>query len=255
MRTLLACATIAAFTFVANANPVTVEVTNNQPTGGFSFTPVWHAFHDGSFDAFDSGSSASSELETIAELGNATPLDTAFGGAGVSGVLASPSGPPPFTPGQSNSTVVNVGDSTVNRYFSFASMVIPSNDLFIGNDDPMGIEVYDAGGNFLGPITLEVYGSNVWDAGTEVNDVTDGPAFVDGIDATAGTDENGSVHLFFSDPDADNYLSSLNGTVTPAYTLTDTLTRSDLVATITITPEPASALGIALAGLLLRRRR
>lgn len=252
MKKLLLLALLAG---IATAGPmVSVEVTNNQPAGGFSFTPVWHAFHDGTFDMFDNGAAASAEIEALAELGDASLLDAAFG-AGVSGVLASPSGPPPFTPGQSNSTVLDVIDSTVNRYFSFASMIIPSNDLFIGNDDPMAIEVFDAGGNFLGPITLEVYGTGVWDAGTEVNDAADGPAFVVGQDATQGTDENSVIDVFFSLPDADDYMTALTGVETPAYTLTDPLTRAELIATVTITPEPASVLMVALGGLAIRRRR
>ncbi len=248
---------LIALPLTASAQPITIEVTNEQPAGGFSITPVWHALHDGAFDMFDVGAAASAGLETIAEVGDPSVLDAAFAGSGVSGVLASASGPPPFTPGQSNSTTLDPVDPTLNRYFSFASMVIPSNDLFIGNDDSTGIEVFDAGGNFLGPLTLEVYGSDVWDAGTEVNDVTDGPAFVVGQDGGMGSDEGGTIHLFFSDAGADDYMTSLVGIETPAYTLTDPLTRAELVATIVITPEPTSFAALAMAGLgltLFRRR-
>ncbi len=242
----------------ASAENVLVTVENNQPMGGFSFTPLWHGFHDGSFDAFDAGSAASAGLELIAELGDPSALDGEFAAAvpsGVSSVLFSPSGPPPFTPGQVNSALLNVGDATVNRYFSFAAMVIPSNDLFIGNDDPMGYEVFDAGGNFNGPLTIEVYGRDVWDAGTEVNDASDGPAFVVGQDGTLGTAEGGVVHAFFGSPGAADYLNSLNGIETPAYTVTDLLTEGELLATITITPEPTSFTGLALMGLLATRLR
>ncbi len=257
-RTCLALAAIAALPLTASATDITVEVTNNQPAGGFSFTPVWHAVHDGTFDAFDAGSAASPGIELIAELGDPSVLDSEFvssGASGVSGVLFSPSGPPPFTPGQSNSTTFDVGDATVNRYFSFASMVIPSNDLFIGNDDPMLIELFDAGGSFQGPLTLEIYGSMIWDAGTEVNDIMDGPAFVVGQDGAAGTDEGGVVHNFFGSEGADAYMASIVGIETPAYTLTDGLEREELLATVTITPEPTSLATFALAGLVLTRLR
>jgi hypothetical protein len=52
---------------------------------------------------------------------------------------------------------------------TFASMVVPSNDAFIGNHDPWAIELFDAAGNFKGKQVITVPGSMVWDAGTELN--------------------------------------------------------------------------------------
>jgi hypothetical protein len=257
---MLGCLAVAllGLPVAASASTVTVEAFNNQPMGGFSLTPVWLGFHDGSFDAFDAGSAASAGVETIAELGDPSVLDGEFNAAapsGVSDVLFSPSGPPPFTPGQSNSTMIDVGDATSNRYFSFASMVIPSNDLFIGNDVPTAYEVFDAAGNFNGPITIELYGYNIWDAGTEVNDVNDGPAFVVGQDATAGTPEGEVIRVFFDTAGAMDYMASLDGVETPAYTLTDTLHRDELLGTIVLTPEPTSFVAFAVTGLVLAMRR
>ena len=56
-----------------------------------------------------------------------------------------------------------------NRFFSYASMVIPSNDAFIASADPTAHAVFDELGNFVGG-SFVVYGSRVRDAGTEVND-------------------------------------------------------------------------------------
>ena len=139
-------------------------------------------------------------------------------------------------------------------------MIVPSNDLFIGNGDPLGIELFDAGGNFNGPLTVTVFGSNVWDAGTEVNNVGDGPAFVMGVDATAGTDENGMIALFL--PDIGNYLNTLLGQTTAAgYDISQLFGAGDVIATIEIqeVPEPSTlalaGIGIVLALAAARRRQ
>ena len=72
-------------------------------------------------------------------------------------------------------------------------MIIPSNDTFIGNDDPFAFELFDATGLFLGPLVIDVTGAFIYDAGTEVNDPEDGAAFVADVDATLGMEENGVV--------------------------------------------------------------
>jgi len=56
---------------------------------------------------------------------------------------------------------------TDDTYFSFLSMVIPSNDAFIGNDDPLAYKIIDGG---FQPQVIDIFGSMVWDAGTEIND-------------------------------------------------------------------------------------
>ena len=48
-------------------------------------------------------------------------------------------------------------------------MVIPSNDAFIGNHNPFRFPLFDDNGEFLGPLTIIIKGSMVWDAGTEAN--------------------------------------------------------------------------------------
>ena len=55
------------------------------------------------------------------------------------------------------------------RYFSYASMLIPSNDAFIANGSPLAHPVFDASGEFVAE-SFFVLGSEVNDAGTEVND-------------------------------------------------------------------------------------
>ena len=251
---LLAVMPIAA----ATAETVTVQVTNNQPTGGFTFSPPWIAFHDGTFDGFNSGIAASAGIEGIAELGNPTQLNAEFaasGASGVTGMVMSPNDPPPFIPGETGSMMVDVGNAAVNRYFSFGAMLVPSNDFFLGNDNPMGYEIFDAAGNFLGPIEIRIYSDDAWDAGTEVNDLMNGAAFIVGQDPTMGAMENGVVTPLFNVAGVDSYLSAIVGMQTPIGTLTDGLSRGELVATIQIVPEPGSLMLLVLGLAAALRRR
>ena len=57
---------------------VTFTIVNNAPENGVFLTPVWLGFHDGTFDLFSSGESASASLERLAEDGNTAPLSAAF---------------------------------------------------------------------------------------------------------------------------------------------------------------------------------
>jgi hypothetical protein len=181
-HTLIAVALGVGLLSGATASQVEITVENLTPSGGLYFTPVWVGIHDGSFDSFDAGSAASMSLQTLAETGNPGPLsgDFAVSGAGVDGVVFAPNGfagAPVFDPGDSASITLNV-DPAADRWLSFASMIIPSNDAFIGNDDPMAYEIFDATGVFTGPLEILVLGTQVWDAGTEANTEL-GAAFLD----------------------------------------------------------------------------
>lgn len=250
---------VALMAAPALAQTVEIRIENLQPSGGMSFTPFWVGFHDGSFDVFDSGARATAGITAIAELGDTGPLSSRFSmeqPMGVDATFADPSGPPVFSPGESASMRFDVGDATRNRYFNYASMVVPTNDLFVGNG--MAREIFDASGNFLGPVTINIFGRNVYDNGTEVNDILDGAAFIAGIDATAGTDEFEDIQLFFSRPGADDYLASIIGVTTaPGDQITRVFTEDDLIGRITIVPAPgvASVGLLGGLGLLARRRR
>lgn len=250
----------AALTAGATAESVTITVENNSPANGFGLTPVWLGIHDGSFDVFETGLSsevpARDGITQIAELGATGPISARFASEQPSGVdttLAQPA-TGAFLGGSSATTTLNVGDSSVNRFFNYASMVVPTNDLFIGNDN--ALELFDASGNFLGNRTILVFGSDVYDNGSEVNDFSNGPAFVPGVDATGGIRENGVVTLFFDDPNASSYLDSIIGTNTAAgFEVGAAFDSNSLLATITITPEPTSAILLLGAAALLVRRR
>ncbi|MEM1412531.1 MAG: spondin domain-containing protein, partial [Pseudomonadota bacterium] len=126
-------------------------------------------------------------------------------------------GAPLFDPGLSTSEIVHL-DASRDRYLSFNAMILPSNDAFIGNDDPLAYEIFDESGAFAGPLTIRVSGEDVWDAGTEANTETDA-AFFDQAMADAGeaTSEGIALHPGFNgsvaNPDGMpvNFLGGTNG--------------------------------------------
>lgn len=195
-RALLGAA--LAVGFVANASAVSVSVTIENLTGedGLFLTPVWLGFHDGSFDLYNQGDAASAGLERLAEDGATAPLSAEFAAAVTGGfdtTVIGPTGPPPVDPGESFSNVFDL-DPNSQRFFSYASMVIPSNDAFIANGNPLESQLFDDGGNFLGPIEILVLGAEVLDAGTEVNTELDA-AFLNQSGDNTGDTEGGTVQL------------------------------------------------------------
>lgn len=233
---------------------IIVQIENTASTGGFFFTPVFLGFHDGSFDVFDSGGTASGSLIDLAEGGDTAGVTGDLAAAQATSqsvtVAGSMVGPPPFDPGESISTQLDV-DSTTQRFFNYATMVIPSNDAFFANAD--AIELFDAGGNFNGPQVIEITAGMIYDAGSEVNDINGGAAFsaLGGVSA----DETNAIALIDL-ADLNNFVGS--DTVSGA-TISNSLTASSVVARITVTavPEPGSAAVIGLVGLagFVRRRR
>ena len=264
---LFAMVVVIAASFSAkNAEAQTafrVEVTNEGNTDFFT-TPVWFGLHNGGFDFFDAGTTASNELEIIAELGNAAPLDAQFAAdpaspGDISDTIFGTTGVPPIAPGETASGGFNTINPSNYQYFSFASMLVPTNDTFFGNDNATAYQIFDANDNFLGTngvFTIEVTAADIYDAGTEVNDagVNGGAAFAAGRVGTDGADEGGVVTQAGS-------LAAFAGLETPnGFIINDTeLGAGEAFATIRIiaVPEPSSAVVFGLIGLcgLARRRR
>ncbi len=265
--------TALGFVTVAGATTIQVTVENLAPSGGTFLTPVWVSLHDGSFDFFSQGNplTPGGGLEQLAEDGPTGPLggefeaSPAFANGGRHDTILAPAGfggAPVLDPGDSGSVTFMNADPVMNRYLSYASMVIPSNDAFIGNDNPTGIELFDAGGNFLGPLSIVVAGSMVWDAGTELNDEMEA-AFINQTGAGNGTVTNDGVAPH---PGFIGSLGNPGGTpiilggTTAAGTLVDS-TLGDFtqpghqIALISIVPEPATVALVGVGGLILARRR
>ena len=249
---LLALVTICIVPASTQAVELMVTVENLQPAGGLFFTPTWVGFHDGTFDSFDLGSAASAAIEAIAEGGDTAPLAATFAGSGVDGTIApgTPFGPAGSGFAGSASSMFTVDPS--NAYFSFSSMIIPSNDAFIGNDNPMAYKVFESDGSFSGPLTINVLGGSIWDAGTELNDEM-GAAF----SALGGdsTDQGGVVAVHDGLDDFIGTGTANGETINLAFAADTPIAR----ITVTQVPEPGS-LGLLSMGALgligiARRRR
>ncbi len=159
----------------ASLPSVVVTVENASPSRGTFLTPIWIGIHDGTFDSYDGGQLASvplggNEIEALAEDGNNGPITATFdaltGGAPQVSGLPGPAGP--LAPGDRAGVTFQV-DPSIDRYFSYASMIIPSNDFFIANGNPLAHQLFDDAGNFVGT-NFVVSGDETNDAGTELND-------------------------------------------------------------------------------------
>lgn len=266
VRALLisSCAACIGVLLASPALAVDIRVTirNLSADDSVALSPFFVAAHDGTFDAFDSGSAASLGVEDIAELGDATNLLAAINSAQPSAVATTAIatsggfGPGIFPPGASGSIILSL-DPAMHRYFSYGSMVVPSNDSFLGNDSPTAVELFDAMGNFVAT-DFTLNGSAIWDSGTEVNQLT-GAAYIVGEDATMGTDEGGVVHSV----DLATQFSAYIGGTTPLGEIFSTAPGAGTgVASFSfeVVPEPSSVAlattalcGLVIAGVTRRR--
>ncbi len=197
-RFLLPCLGFLACALPAAATSLTIQFQNLSPEMGTWISPFWVGFHDGSFDSYDPGTMPPSRIARLAEDANTTDLMTDFTNSGVGQFQAfvlSDMDIPPLSPGETATMVVDIdGSMPDGRYLSFGAMVVPSNDAFVGNADPMAIPVFDGSGNFL-PVDMSWGGDAVMDAGSEVNDeVPMNTAFFGQMTPDTGDDENGVIH-------------------------------------------------------------
>lgn len=248
----------------AHSAMIQVTVENLAPTGGLSLTPVYLGFHDGRFDAFDIGGVASAGVQIVAEEGGpfgvlagerrAVDPDSLGGAVTAPGGFA---GAPVIEPGEIGTFTISIMDPTDQRFMTYLSMVIGSNDAFIGSED--ALELFDLNGNFLGDQEILVTGFDIYDAGTEVNDPTAGPAFIsDARNINLRQDENGVIRLHEGLSDFAGFLQP-NGETLDLGAIDFVSDRAGFqLARVSITqvPEPGSfaLLGAGLLGLTRMRR-
>jgi len=257
----LGAGTVLAIAAGASAAPVnvTVSIENLSPIGGSALTPFWTGFHDGSFDLYNMGEAASIGLERIAEDGNTGPLSMSFQGANpgfVDGTIIADQGIPPILPGETATATFTVDNlSELNRYFSYAAMVLPSNDAFVANGDPLAHPLFNSSGEFIAQ-NFFIAGSEVLDAGTELNDeLPENTAFFGQQTPNTGVDENGVVtlHPGFNPVGSGGILDS------PDFPNADFTADGYPVAFISFTvsevPTPGTVGLMGLAGLAAVRRR
>jgi hypothetical protein len=191
-----------------------VTVVNEAPMNGTCVTPIWIGIHDGTFDTYNGDEPIPEPFEALAEDGNNVPVKEAFAAANGTiwdGVV----GQEPLCPGD-NATLefeFEAGKGTA-YYFSYAAMILPSNDAWVSNGDPVAYPVIDETTAEFLPVTIDVAGSGVLDAGTEVNDeLPANTAFFGQETPNTGEDENGVVidHLGFNPAGSGGILDSFPG--------------------------------------------
>ncbi len=223
-------------------NQVTVTIDNAAPNLGTSLTPFWVGFHNGGFDTYDRGAPASPGLEQLAEDGNNNLISQEFTNSGF-GNLDATIGSAPIAPGATVRQTFNV-DASQGRYFNYASMILPSNDTFVANGNPLVNEIFDANGNFVGADIL-ISGSQALDAGTEVNDeIPANTAFFGQSAPNTGVAQNGTIQLAtgFNAPGSGGILDDAR------FTNADYTAANYQIARIRVTSNPSARLSSVLTG-------
>lgn len=200
-RTMLAstlCALSSAPAFAQAPRLATVKVENISPVDGVALTPVWVGFHSGSFDSYNGGLRALAGLERVAEDGDNSLIseqfldfDSQLGGYTYidnSGSRARSAlvrtgdltdrfrqdaslGNAPLLPGESASQQFVLGADGSNDFFSYAAMVLPTNDFFVANASPVAHDIssiLESGGEI--EFFIGTPNGSVNDAGTERED-------------------------------------------------------------------------------------
>lgn len=261
---LLKSTTVALLVFVAIAAKqreviaqtvqVRVSIESLVPANSISFAALRIGFHSGIYDSFNNGQTASPAIVSIAEGGLGGDWFPAFSAADPTATLGTvaPNPAGPTTPGLTGTAVFTV-DPTVNPFFTFGAMVVPSNDYFIGNDSPTQYQLFDGLGN-LNITSITQTASDIWDAGSETT-VAANAAFLAIGNNDLRTPQNGVVSFDFAD------LSTFNGLTTAVgYTFDSQLTADTEVYRISfaVVPEPGTlglfAFGGLAAALVARRR-
>ncbi len=148
--------TLTALTPLAAA--VDFDVTIDNTTRGLYFTPLAVVAHPPGTNLFRSGTSASSDLQAMAETGDIAALETTLTTDGATmdnnpagGLLA---------PGASTTSTLNTINAAADTQLSVVAMILPSNDGFIGLN---AVDIPAAAGTYT-------FYANAYDAGTEAND-------------------------------------------------------------------------------------
>lgn len=238
-----------------NAAQVKVTVTTESLVSpdSVTFAPLNVAFHDGSIDTFNLGQAANAGIISVAELGAGTQWHAEVAAQQATSVHGQVGGL--LMPGQmaKQSFVI---DTEKNKYFSFAGMVVPSNDFFIGNDNSKAYQLVDyMGSQLLSSFTVKA--GDIWDAGSEVFDPATA-AFVVGGNARLRNAQHSVVARNFAELAAFNGMSTAVG-----YQFQSGLTANQDIYRVSFqvaaVPEPETyallAAGMLTLGALVRRRK
>ncbi len=189
ITSILPALPLALLSSMSFAQTIDVEVTNL--THGLQFTPLLISAHTDASKLFEVGTEANAALEALAETGSYGLLDAAkltdtVNDLGQAGVFLAPG----------DTRMVTNLDTGSNDVLSIVSMLLPTNDGFMGLNS---WSIPEAAG------TYTVY-VNAYDAGTEANNEIIGgddvnipgdPGGLGGTGATGvtTTENNDSVHI------------------------------------------------------------
>jgi 6-phosphogluconolactonase (cycloisomerase 2 family) len=219
-RALPLASGIVDVTVMESGGTYTMTVENISDNAGAIKTPispVFYATHDDTWSLFENGQPVlGNGLEALAEDGDATTLGALpvnSGGRGEVGVQADhTSGTGPANTGDSYQ--FSVTPTATYPYLTIATMVVESNDVFLAFE-PMGVPLLNELGQ---PRSAEAVNADidreldVWDAGTEANEVpgagTNQPVRQAGAD-TGPADPDDTVRIY---SDATNDLADNQGT-------------------------------------------
>jgi len=215
INTVLGASVMVFASSTVAAQDLSITVTNL--TQGLYFTPILTSAHTSDNHIFMSGETATAELQAMAEGGDISGLVNMLSNADANsnenpagGLLA---------PGMS--TTYTLTNDSANTHLSMASMILPSNDGFVGLDS---WKIPTEAGTY----TINL---NAYDAGTEANNelVNGGgapgvlgiPAAPGGDSGTNGmgvtdTESNTMVHIHrgnLGDDDMDGGKSDLNNSI------------------------------------------
>ena len=218
LKKINALLSVSALIFASSqlqAQDLSITVTNL--TQGLHFTPLVTAAHASDDHIFMVGTTATAELQAMAEGGDISGLVTMLSNADantnenpVAGLLA---------PGMSTTYLLT--NDSANTHLSMTTMILPSNDGFVGLDS---WEIPTEAGTYT--IML-----NAYDAGTEANDelinggstpgVLGIPAAPSGGSGTNGTgvtntESNTTIHIHrgtIGDDDINGGTSDLNNSI------------------------------------------
>ncbi len=156
MKTLAKIAILAASMSSTYVSAQDLSITITNLTNGLAFTPVLVAAHDATGNLFDVGTTASANLQAMAEGGALTGLQTDLDAVAATHAASGA----PLLAGTSVTLALNTDAAPTNTLLSVVAMLLPTNDGFMGLDS---VAIPTTAGTYT-------FHLNGYDAGTEAND-------------------------------------------------------------------------------------
>lgn len=265
----------------AHAGPmgnVTLRITFENPEtnrDGVHISPIFFAFHDGSFDPFSVGDDvngtqfaefvkdatgrkvdADAAFSAIVDDADRDALRFSLPGSGRDTDISNGG---QFDPGQSRSVVVNIDTATQDSLFVYGA-VLPSSDAFFANQTPLSVsDILANGGEYVFFYSTDVYDSGTEDNGVRTADFINTP----GITPTPAADPNNTIELiqtlnrYYDDFSGLILFNSGNAFIPPPLPSFDLRVGVIRIEVLVDVPEPAmiGIFGLGLIGLYAARRR